>query len=272
MMPQRKSTLRTGLLCLLAVALAPLLHATSGKSALDLDLRLAGTAFVQGKCSALVEDVKSGEQNHLALDSEIKGYMVAEIHSDRIVLAHGKERMSLFLNQSQIKAEPAVPRLHAIPCKTSAPAKSPKTKTHKALPYLKTRTVPDFMRPMEGRVTSGYGARQNPMGPSKKMHYGVDIAAPHGTKIRAAADGVVRDTGKYWPRGRYVEITHKNGYTTHYYHLYKDIVHDGQKVKRGDVIGYEGETGNCTGPHLHFEIQKYGIAKDPALYLPDMKK
>jgi murein DD-endopeptidase MepM/ murein hydrolase activator NlpD len=110
------------------------------------------------------------------------------------------------------------------------------------------------------------------MGPSTKMHYGVDIAAPHGTPVRAAADGVVRATGKYWPRGRYVEITHKNGYTTNYYHLYKDAVRDGQKVERGDIIGYEGDTGNSTGPHLHFEIRKYGVAKDPALYLSDLKK
>ena len=125
---------------------------------------------------------------------------------------------------------------------------------------------------MDGRVTSGYGTRQNPMGPSKKMHYGVDIAAPHGEKIRAAADGIVHDTGSYWPRGKYVEITHKNGYTTHYFHLTKYTVYDGQKVERGDVIGYEGSTGNSTGPHLHFEIQKYGTAKDPALYLSNLKK
>tara|TARA_Y100000739_G_scaffold66371_1_gene55520 strand:+ start:356 stop:1327 length:972 start_codon:yes stop_codon:yes gene_type:complete len=107
------------------------------------------------------------------------------------------------------------------------------------------------------RMTSGYGYRIHPIYKTRKMHYGMDFSAKTGTEIYATGDGVVskvrRSKRGY---GNYVKINHGFGYETLYAHMSKYIVKKGQKVKRGEVIGYVGNTGISTAPHLHYEVRK----------------
>ena len=107
------------------------------------------------------------------------------------------------------------------------------------------------------RMTSGYGYRIHPIYKTRKMHYGMDFSAKTGTEIYATGDGVIskvrRSKRGY---GNYVKINHDFGYETLYAHMSKYIVKKGQKVKRGEVIGYVGNTGISTAPHLHYEVRK----------------
>ncbi|MFN4298860.1 MAG: M23 family metallopeptidase [Thermaurantimonas sp.] len=117
-------------------------------------------------------------------------------------------------------------------------------------------------------VASGFGMRIHPIYKVLKMHTGIDFTAPVGTPIYATGDGVViQDNGIGGSGyGLYVIISHGFGYHTLYAHMSKAIVKPGQKVKRGDIIGYVGNTGSSTGPHLHYEVIKNGIKVDPINY------
>ena len=107
------------------------------------------------------------------------------------------------------------------------------------------------------RMASGYGYRIHPIYKTRKMHYGMDFSAKTGTEIYATGDGIVskikRSKRGY---GNYVKINHGFGYETLYAHMSKYIVKKGQRVKRGEVIGYVGNSGISTAPHLHYEVRK----------------
>src|SRR5680860_402354 len=105
------------------------------------------------------------------------------------------------------------------------------------------------------RISSGYGWRSDPFTKVKKFHYGMDFSAPRGTPVYATGDGVIdRADNRSTGYGNHIRIDHGFGYTSLYGHLYKYNVRRGQKVKRGDVIGFVGSTGRSEGPHLHYEI------------------
>lgn len=101
-------------------------------------------------------------------------------------------------------------------------------------------------------------------GSGSDFHLGNDLAAATGTPVLAAADGVVRYAGTHSSYGNYLRILHANGDETLYAHLQYLFVHSGQSVSAGQCIGTVGETGNTTGPHLHFEILHKGIRYDPS--------
>lgn len=103
--------------------------------------------------------------------------------------------------------------------------------------------------------------------PSRHLHSGIDIAEPYGTAVHAADNGVASLYGTCCGYGNYVILTHGNGYSTLYGHLAGFNVRNGQLVVRGQVIAFEGSTGNSTGPHLHFEIRYNGNYTDPCAYL-----
>ena len=115
--------------------------------------------------------------------------------------------------------------------------------------------------PVKGTVTSGFGPRWG------RNHEGLDIAAPSGTPIRAAECGVVSFAGVQSGYGNMVCVKHSSRFETCYAHMTNYAVSQGQRVNQGDVIGYVGCTGNCTGPHLHFETRVDGTARDPRPYL-----
>lgn len=104
-------------------------------------------------------------------------------------------------------------------------------------------------------LASGYGMRFHPIYKVKKMHTGIDFAAPTGTPIYATADGTVIDTKvRFSGYGKSIEINHGFGYVTRYAHMQDFAVKKGQQVKRGELIGYVGNTGLSTAPHLHYEV------------------
>jgi len=134
--------------------------------------------------------------------------------------------------------------------------------------YLHTsiRNIP-LGYPVYGRITSHIGWRKNPFGGGYEFHSGIDIYAPHGSKVRATADGVVEFAGWYGDYGKTVIIRHPSGYLTLYGHLSQIDVKEGQKVKAGDVVGRVGSTGRSTGPHLHYEVIKDNKPIDPSKFL-----
>lgn len=117
------------------------------------------------------------------------------------------------------------------------------------------------------RTASGFGMRLDPIYKTNKFHEGLDFSAPIGTEIYVTGDGVVKTVHKSAiGYGNYVEVDHGFGYTTLYAHMSEFKVRVGQKVKRGEVIGFVGNTGKSTGPHLHYEVRIKGKAVNPTHY------
>ncbi|WP_177505246.1 M23 family metallopeptidase [Anaerosinus sp.] len=121
--------------------------------------------------------------------------------------------------------------------------------------------ISQFIAPTHGVVTSEFGARGG------RNHDGVDIANDLGTPILAAKDGKVSFTGWISGYGNTIIIEHKQGYTTLYGHLQSILVETDSIVKAGEPIATMGSTGNSTGPHLHFEVERDGVLMNPAIIL-----
>jgi len=121
--------------------------------------------------------------------------------------------------------------------------------------------------PLKGWITSGFGSRLDPFSGALTFHEGVDIVNDVGTPVKATADGVVSMAGWEKSFGYTVVINHGNGYTTRYGHMLKYICSEGQCIKKGQVIGYLGNTGRSTAPHLHYEVRLNGVAVNPVKYL-----
>ncbi|NLK97826.1 MAG: peptidoglycan DD-metalloendopeptidase family protein [Epulopiscium sp.] len=136
-----------------------------------------------------------------------------------------------------------------------------------AILIVGTKTPPpksatgSFRMPVSGRLSSGFGSRWG------NFHAGIDLAAPTGTPIYAADGGTVVEAGWHGGYGYLVRIDHGNGFETYYGHTSKIYVTVGQKVAKGEKIAAVGSTGNSTGSHLHFEIRKDGVPKNPYNYL-----
>lgn len=123
-----------------------------------------------------------------------------------------------------------------------------------------------FIMPLLGRQTSGFGMRVHPLHQDERLHSGVDIAAPAGTPIRAAAAGEVIFSGTQTGYGKVVIVQHADGYSTLYAHNTENLVTVGSPVQQGQPIATVGRTGTATGPHLHFEIRHNGTHLDPLAF------
>lgn len=123
-----------------------------------------------------------------------------------------------------------------------------------------------FAWPVEGRLTSGFGPRNG------SFHDGIDIAAPLGTTIVAAADGQVIFSDELRGYGNVVIVRHGNGYVTVYAHNRVNHVREGQYVRRGERVAEVGMTGRASGPSLHFEVRKDNLARDPLRYLSQERR
>ena len=130
--------------------------------------------------------------------------------------------------------------------------------------------------PINGaRLTSGFGKRRHPILGYNKMHRGMDFAAPRGTPIYAAGNGIIIKRGRKRGYGNYIRIRHNSTFSTAYAHLsrYKRGVRQGTRVRQGQIIGYVGSTGRSTGPHLHYEILKNNRRINPVkLKMPSGKR
>lgn len=121
--------------------------------------------------------------------------------------------------------------------------------------------------PVKGYISSDYGMRNHPMSGEEEFHSGLDISTSPGTPVRATADGIVSLSGWSGGNGNFVVLEHGHGFSSFYAHNRMNTVKVGQKVKRGDIIGYVGSTGNSTGPHVHYEIWKDGGHVNPIKYI-----
>jgi cold shock CspA family protein len=125
----------------------------------------------------------------------------------------------------------------------------------------------DYCTPVCGVLSSGFGYREHPIEGEEKFHYGIDIAADEGTEIDCFADGTVTAVGESNSYGKYLMISHRNGYSTLYAHCSAIKVSSGETVKEGQKIAEVGETGLATGPHLHFELHDKSTYLDPIYYV-----
>ncbi|MGA2207848.1 MAG: M23 family metallopeptidase [Terracidiphilus sp.] len=123
------------------------------------------------------------------------------------------------------------------------------------------------MWPVEGPIVSGFGVREDPFNGEGAFHTGVDIDAPYGTPVRATADGDVTEAAMAAGYGREVELDHGHDVRTLYGHLSAIAVFPGEHVARGQIIGYVGQSGRATGPHLHYEVRVHNVPVNPHKYL-----
>ena len=132
---------------------------------------------------------------------------------------------------------------------------------------LSTLGIAPTLWPVVGRITGVFGERLDPFSGEGAFHSGLDIASRYGDEIRATGDGVVDTVEQRAGYGRLVIVDHGFGVTTWYGHLSGFNVQVGMRVKCGDVIGYEGDSGRSTGPHLHYEVRIYNTPVNPWRYL-----
>ncbi|WP_320066436.1 M23 family metallopeptidase [Micromonospora sp. RTGN7] len=202
----------------------------------------------------------------------------AAVAIDARARAEADARADRSVRESGSPAAPAASPTTASPSPSSAsptPRSASPTPTRKATakpkPQLKitakkaSKPAPSWVIPMAGaEITSCYGQRWG------TLHAGIDFALPAGTPIHVAAAGTVVKAGDVGDGyGISVFVDHGNGYLTHYAHQSRTTVGEGDKVKVGQVIGYEGSTGDSTGPHLHFEVHQGAMWNqiDPAPFL-----
>ena len=134
--------------------------------------------------------------------------------------------------------------------------------------------IPDleFIKPVEGRTSSQFGLKRFFNSKPRNPHGGLDIAAPEGTPIRAPADATVLLADDFFFSGNVVYLDHGQGVITYYAHMQKHEVREGDRVKKGDVIGLVGMTGRVTGPHLHWGVYLNRAAVNPSLFLSEASK
>lgn len=201
-----------------------------GSEPIDKTIREAGVGGVDR-----YEDIRNKDIDHediiVQLNESVdklrrKVYLESKSHDEIIELADNKEKLFA-----------AIPAIQPVP---------------------KKQTVV---------LASGYGIRIHPIYKVRKMHHGIDFAAPIGTPIYSAADGVIDNVEvSFTGYGKKVEIDHGFGYRTRYAHMHMFVVRHGQRVKRGDLIGYVGDTGLSTAPHLHYEVFINGAQVNPIHY------
>lgn len=277
---RRWRTLLCGLSLLLAAV--PLAIAAAGEGA---TLELPRSASVPGGLRLI------------ALPGPAAAAPVARFDEHRVMVIRRNEQwlavvgigLAAPVGQAQLTVEPAStfpfpigPKTYTIQRLTVAPGKvdlsaqdasraaQERTRIHAAIATF-SPTAPAtlaLLQPVPGVRSSSFGLRRVFNGEARNPHTGMDIAAPTGTQIRAAADGTVVDTGDYFFNGNTVIIDHGQGLLTVYCHLSVIGVHNGDVIRRGQIIGKVGMTGRVTGPHLHFAVVLNQEFVDPALFLP----
>ncbi len=122
-------------------------------------------------------------------------------------------------------------------------------------------------KPVASGISSGFGSRTDPINHKRAFHAGIDFKGNTGDKVHATGDAVVREVGYNRGLGRYIILSHGNGYESVFAHLQKQLVKRGEHISRGQVIGLLGNTGRSTGSHLHYELRYQGRAINPMKYM-----
>ena len=214
------------------------------------------------------------------LDNNVEKYYVANFEEAEAVVNGLKEKGSSNISNISIleKYEPelkdlvskddAIAKLYVEPVKTVV-AKTTKTSSGSVNTSSKTSSAKanlgiSLIRPISGTITSRFGAGSSIR---RSSHTGLDISAPKGTAIKAAASGTVTFSGYKGSYGNMIVISHGNGVQTYYAHCSKLYGKVGQTVSQGQTIAAVGSTGNSTGPHLHLEVRVNGVAYNPQNYV-----
>jgi murein DD-endopeptidase MepM/ murein hydrolase activator NlpD len=164
-------------------------------------------------------------------------------------------------------------RMHAFVEQLSTDAKLEELRQQEILSFIKEKKdilarTPSIW-PTTGWVTSNFGYRRSPFTGQRELHKGLDISAPLGTPIYASASGKVVKVERDHGYGKNIMVDHGSGIVTRYAHLNNYAVKKGEQVKRGQLIGYVGNTGRSTGPHLHYEVRLNGVPVNPLRYILD---
>ncbi len=133
----------------------------------------------------------------------------------------------------------------------------------------KTKSTISLLWPVNGKITSSFGTRINPLGKGRQFHCGLDISCVVGTPVKAALNGTVIYAGWKDGYGNVVVLKHDKGYISVYGHNSSNVVKEGDSVQKGQVIAKSGMTGSVTGPHVHFEFRKYITPLNPLRYLKE---
>jgi murein DD-endopeptidase MepM/ murein hydrolase activator NlpD len=213
---------------------------------------------------AQAEDIRAIRDEEAAERDRLEG-LKSEALANRAAAKSEEDRQQELLKEVQAKKSDFQSELNALQVESGAVGEF--LRQIQAGQKLAPRKRHTFKAPVNGPISSGFGERVHPILGDVRMHTGVDFAVGTGYPIKAAGPGIVVWAG---PRGGYgnaVIIDHRNGLATLYGHQSKVNVAVGDKVSTGQVIGFVGQTGLATGPHLHFEVRELGAPVDPMLYL-----
>lgn len=205
----------------------------------------------------VINDIKSNNNS-----DETKELSILQVYSDNyeeIKAINSEEANTKIAEAIKTEEDKKSVKLASTTNKNTASKKST-TKTTQKLGI-------NLSKPLSGTITSRFGGRTSPGGIGSTNHKGLDIAAPKGTTIKAAASGTIKFAGYKGSLGKLVIIDNGNNVQTYYGHCSEIYVEAGQKVEAGEAIAAVGSTGAATGPHLHFEIHINGTAVNPQKYL-----
>jgi murein DD-endopeptidase MepM/ murein hydrolase activator NlpD len=249
-----------------------------------LGLEMVGMTTFMGETSAFIRTQPGELPQRFDAGDHIGPFRIISIQNAYVIFERSGVQLWLPLGEREQQDADDAPARVAASHKAAASELKIKTRNYQTasvvpmngfLPSSRSSSAAsggpvNFILPMKGVVTSHFGYRRHPLGGARRYHRGIDIAAPYGTPIKSAASGRVTKVSRSWAKGLNIEIQHANGYKTAYFHLHKAAVKSGQAVAQGELIGYEGNSGNSTGPHLHFEIHKNGQPVNPALYVREL--
>lgn len=196
------------------------------------------------------KDIQVAKKNELKKQSDLKVAYMKQLESD--IAGYKKNYEKHEAEEARIRAEINAAAANVAP--SSTPVKK----------YTGGKL--QWPCPASYNITSPYGYRIHPIFRTSRLHRGIDVAVPTGNAIVAAADGVVIKSTYNSSYGYYVSVSHGSGLVTLYAHNSRLNVSVGQSVKRGQVVAYSGNTGNSTGPHLHFEVMLNGATTNPMNY------
>lgn len=179
----------------------------------------------------------------------------------------GDEKFRNLFNSWQSLEETGVPALAAVAEAAGEAGLTASARAATATRSIATVSIPSRMPVEAVRLTSSYGMRGHPVLGGRRAHKGIDLAGPVGTPIYATADGMVSKAEWFSSYGLYVSIEHGGALQTRYGHMSRLNVANGQRVRKGDIIGFIGSTGRSTGPHLHYEVRVNGQAVNPLPYM-----
>jgi murein DD-endopeptidase MepM/ murein hydrolase activator NlpD len=224
---------------------------------IEHDLRLYRAVAAERQQKDEVRADLAARENQLA--TEQHRWLTSREETGR--LAAENRRLLERVRSERRAQEDAIRELEAESARIEAIIRQAEPPTHSGpVPTLRNGS---FLWPVSGRISSGYGWRTHPIFHSREFHTGIDIAAPWGTPIQAAANGTVLFTGWMRGYGMLVILDHGNGLSTTYAHLSSCEVHGKDRVRGGDVIARIGSTGWSTGPHLFFEVREDGRPVNP---------